>query len=80
MAPAPHRIQRLVLAAQVSDRRHAQPFSQALRELLEPRLLPVIEAACDALAGPNQLLRIDRLEIDLGSLPGWRGWQSHRSH
>ena len=74
MAPATHRIQRLVLAAHATEREQAQSFSQALRELLEPRLLPVIEAACDALAGPNELLRIDRIEIDLGRLPGGLGW------
>ena len=70
MAPAPHRIQRLVLAVHAIEREQVEPFSRALRELLEPCLLPVIEAACDALAGPNELLRIDRLEIDLGRLPG----------
>lgn len=69
MAQPPHRIQRLVLAAHAGRQAQAQAFSQALHSLLLPRLLPLVASACDALAGPNTLLCIDRLEIDLGQLP-----------
>ena len=64
-----HRIQRQVLEVSGCSRDNAQTLGQALRQLYLARLLPEIEAACDALAAPGELLRIDKLEIDLGALP-----------
>ena len=64
-----HRILRQVLQLEGCSRQDAQPLGDALQGLYLTRLLPVIEAACDALAAPGELLRIDKLEIDLGALP-----------
>ena len=64
-----HRILRQVLQLDGCSRDSAQPLGDALHALYLARLLPVIEAACDALAAPGELLRIDKLEIDLGALP-----------
>ena len=64
-----HRILRQVLQLEGCSRDSAQPLSDALQGLYLTRLLPVIEAACDALAVPGELLRIDKLEINLGALP-----------
>lgn len=64
-----HRILRQVLQLEGCNRASAQPLGEALQGLYLSRLLPVIEAACDALAAPGELLRIDKLELDLGALP-----------
>lgn len=64
-----HRIGRQVLEVVGGTRETAAPLGDAMRALYVEHLLPVIDEVCSALAGPDRLLRIDRLEIDLGALP-----------
>ena len=66
-----HRIRRAVLELGLPQEATAFRRRQQVQELLYRSILPVLEEAFDRLAPDDRVLRIDRLEIDLGRLdPG----------
>lgn len=62
-----HTIGKLVLELQVPDRQHAMQLQDKLGAVCRDRLVAVIQELLDSWAGSSSLLRIDRLEIDLGA-------------
>ncbi len=70
--PNRHRIQRQIVDLAIGDSA-ASPMVH--RELARPfwdRAVPELERVFDSVAGPHELLRLDRLEIDLGRFDGAR--------
>lgn len=65
-----HRIARLQLELTYADEARARDLLARGAELHERRLAPLLEQIFDELDDPTQLLRIDRLELDLGLLSG----------
>lgn len=63
-----HSIRRQVLELRVRDQAQAVALQAELGRIWRARLLPVIQRCCDELGGPGRLYRIERLELDLGSL------------
>jgi hypothetical protein len=65
-----HRIQRQVvelgLAAAMPAAESQERLAREMRESVNPRIAAIFDAA----AGPHELLRLDRLEIDVGTLGG----------
>ncbi len=68
MTPAPHRIARLHLIASVSDLDLAFGLRARIERLAWEMLPAAIERVCDAVGPPGQLLRIARLDLDLGTV------------
>src|SRR5689334_3248982 len=69
-----HRIQRQVLEIQVGSDLESASVQQARLHECWQRTLPDLCAVFDASVGADRLVRIDRLEIDLGEL-GESGWE-----
>jgi hypothetical protein len=69
MAAQQHKIMRQVLELHGCPADAAAQWQSALRDSYGQRLLPLIEAACSALGSSGRIDRIDRLEIDLGTVP-----------
>ncbi|MEZ4453499.1 MAG: contractile injection system tape measure protein [Nannocystaceae bacterium] len=63
-----HRVRRQILEIEVSDPAAGRRLQDALLRLQRERIVPALERIFDAIAGPDELLRIDRLEVDLGAL------------
>ena len=70
MAAPSHRILRQVIEIACTSAAEAPGLQSALRETYFRDLLPAIDDALSARAVPGQVQRIDRLEIDLGRVPG----------
>lgn len=68
MAGAPHRVARLHFAASVTDLDLAFGLRSRIERLAWEQLPTVIERVCDAVAPPDQHLRIARLDLDLGTV------------
>jgi hypothetical protein len=74
MSPERHRIQRQVFEFSVGAGVPVAGLQESLARLFHDELVPELEVAFDRAAGTNQLLRLDRLEIDLGVLV-LRNWR-----
>lgn len=68
MAGAPHRVARLHFAASVTDLDLAFGLRSRIERLAWEQLPTAIERVCDAVAPPDQHLRIARLDLDLGTV------------
>src|SRR5688572_5249479 len=69
-----HRIQRQVIELSLGGD-HAMPATQeVLARAFHDELVPELTAAFDRVAGADRLLRLDRLEVDLGTIQSddWR--------
>jgi hypothetical protein len=71
-----HRIVRQVLELELASATRAPEFQEAAARLFQNQTLPELEALFDRMAGPDELLCVDRLELDLGTLQG-PNWQEH---
>jgi hypothetical protein len=69
-APNRHRIQRQVLELDLGDGVQGPELQEAMARSFRDHALPELERLFDRVAGPDKLLRLDRLEIDLGTLQG----------
>ncbi len=66
-----HVIRKQTLHLQVSRRDNALALQQRFLRLVEDQLLPRLEPVFDRLAGPDEWIELDKLDIDLGRLaPG----------
>lgn len=70
MTPDTHRIQRQVIELELAAGMPAAESQERLAREMRDRVMPALCAAFDAAAGPHELLRLDRLEVDLGTLAG----------
>lgn len=64
-----HIIQRPILEVELHAQVEEGEFQDQLTALFWQKLLPHIEKICDELSPPGTLHRIERMEIDLGSVP-----------
>lgn len=67
MAGAEHRIGRLVFDLATPDEAALGGFSAVLRNRFDALILPALQAALDRIDRPGELIRFDRVEIDLGA-------------
>ncbi|MEM8640954.1 MAG: contractile injection system tape measure protein [Cyanobacteria bacterium P01_G01_bin.54] len=63
-----HIIKRQILDLQVSSEMGALTLQNRVSAIYRSKLVPLIEAYCDRLSSPEQIHRIDRLDIDLGEI------------
>jgi hypothetical protein len=63
--PQQHKILRQVLEVSGCDAEASHSTQSALRDTYYQRLLPLIETLCSQASAPDQIHRIDRLEIEL---------------
>ncbi len=78
MTDNPHRIIRQVLELDFGHTAQFLELQQTAARVLQDQGLVAMESVFNQLAGPNQLVRLERLEIDLGELRG-RDWSSQFS-
>jgi hypothetical protein len=71
-----HRILRQVLELELDSPIRALELQEAVARPFRNQVLPELEALFDRMAGPDEFLRVDRLELDLGTLQG-PNWQEH---
>src|SRR5215468_6355661 len=71
--PNRHRIRRQIVELAVGAVGEARAVQQQLAAPFWERAVPELEPVFDRAAGPDQLLRLDRLELDLGAIGG-AGW------
>lgn len=65
-----HRIQRQVIELEFGSALSVPASQEVLAYELRERVMPALCAAFDAAAGADELLRLDRLEVDLGTISG----------
>src|SRR6187397_3152239 len=65
-----HRIQRQIVELAVGATAEAPAAQQQLASPFWDRAVPELEEVFDRAAGPDELLRLDRLELDLGTIGG----------
>jgi hypothetical protein len=65
-----HRIQRQIIELDLAAGARGPELQEALARSFWERTVPELEAVFDRMAGPETLLRLDRLEIDLGTIQG----------
>jgi hypothetical protein len=68
--PNRHRIQRQIVELAVGTIAEAPAVQQQLAGAFWDRAVPELEDVFDRAAGPDELLRLDRLELDLGLIGG----------
>lgn len=66
MGATEHRIGRLVFDLTAPDEDALDGFNLLLRNRFDSTILPALEAAFDRIDRPGELIRFDRMEIDLG--------------
>jgi hypothetical protein len=64
-----HKIMRQVLELRGCPESEARRVQSELREACYRRLLPLIDKVCSGLGAPERIDRVERLEIDLGTVP-----------
>lgn len=70
MQPDRHQIQRQVIELTVDASAEAPAVQEALARTFWEHVVPELEAVFDRAAGADEVLKLDRLEIDLGILEG----------
>lgn len=68
--PNRHRIQRQIVELTIGTTAEGPAVHQALARPFWDRAVPELERVFDRVVGPNELLRLDRLELDLGTIGG----------
>jgi hypothetical protein len=63
-----HSIKRQVVELTLADSRDTWRLQQELGRIYRQRLVPLIERDCDELSTPDCLYRLERLELDLGTI------------
>ena len=72
MTRSRHRIGRLVFDFRMSDRNAAERCCALLRTHFDSAVLPAIAAACERIDRAGELIRFDRVELDLGRVDASR--------
>lgn len=70
MSASAHRVGRVVFEVEAPDQAAVAAFSAAVRARFDAVIEPVLEAALDHIDRSATLLRLDRIEVDLGPLSG----------
>jgi len=68
MAEQLHRIKRQIIELNLSKKEATPAFYAEWRRLYDRCIVPLIESCCSELVGSDQIIRIDRLELNLGEL------------
>ena len=68
MREDPHQVRRLVIELTIPPREDAARLQEQLGRLCRNRVVPLLDRCCSARCGPERLVRIESLEIDLGLL------------
>ena len=68
--PNRHRIQRQIVDLAIGATAESPAVHQALGRPFWDRAVPELERVFDRVASPDELLRLDRLELDLGAIAG----------
>lgn len=68
--PNRHRVQRQIVELAIGDSAEGPAVHRELARPFWDRAVPELERVFDAVAGPHELLRLDRLELDLGQIDG----------
>ncbi len=68
--PNRHRIQRQIFELDLGAGARGPELQEAMARSFWERAVPELEVVFDHAAGPDEILRLDRLEIDLGSIEG----------
>ncbi|HET6989720.1 MAG TPA: contractile injection system tape measure protein [Bacteroidia bacterium] len=63
-----HVINRQIIELKLDSEKNAFLFQQRVRELYQVEILPMLDEMMSSLTSENEVLRIDRLELDLGIL------------
>ena len=66
---AEHRINHLEVELRTTSAPVARAVSERLGQIHGRRVAPVLDRVCSELAAGDELVRLDRLEVDLGTLP-----------
>lgn len=66
MSAQRHAIKRQVVELTIRGPARAQPVQDELSRIYRQRILPLIERRCNELSDPDQLYRIDSLDLDIG--------------
>src|SRR5215831_16301531 len=66
--PQRHAIRRQIVEVTVPDSPTARRITPVVSGLIQNRVTPLLERLFDACAGPDEMWRVDRLELDLGNL------------
>ncbi len=66
--PATHIVQKSHLQIKVRDKARAYEIQSQVIALFQTAVVPMLEQEFDALAPADQLIRIDRLQLDLGTI------------
>ncbi len=68
MSEQKHRIKRLVIELTVSDAAEANWMSDEVSRIYRQRIVPLLDRYCSELSAPDRLYRIERLELDIGTI------------
>jgi len=68
MSEQRHSIKRQVIELTVRDAAHADRLHDEVSRIYRQRIVPLIDRCCSELSAPDQLDRIERLELDLGAI------------
>ena len=68
MADATHIIHRQVLDITLDTERDAYLVQEEVRRIYYDRIIPLLDDAFSEVVGPDEIVRLDRLELDLGHL------------
>ncbi len=64
-----HIIRKQIVEAILPEQEQTNAVQIRLSRIFRERLIPIIEKVLDEVSGPNELVRIDSLEVDLGKIP-----------
>jgi len=64
-----HIIKRQILEIQTPDNTDVRKLQVELSDIYQREIVPLLDLYCSELSEPGQILRIDLLEIDVGTLP-----------
>ena len=68
--PNRHRVQRQIVELAIGDSADGPAVHREMARPFWDRAVPELERVFDEVAGPHELLRLDRLELDLGQIDG----------
>ncbi|MCA9663793.1 MAG: hypothetical protein KC486_36030, partial [Myxococcales bacterium] len=68
MGERTHRIRRQIVEVEIADEGEARPLQERLSRLYRQRIAAAIERACDAIAGSEAIVRLERVTVDLGEI------------
>ena len=68
MSDQRHVIQRQILELEIAGGDQAQQLQAEMSRVYRQRIIPLIDQYCSELSSPDEIHRIDSLEIDIGKI------------